>query len=229
MQSAATTRSRESTMARRGRRYPLLALSHRCRPALRPDLVQLLPQPGAGRVRHVRGFGQRAIELELLDLALGKRQQQLARSTDAQWQGPPELDEWAQFMASFHRRDADASVVLADIEVNALAQLVPKPSHGLVGYGAQVERIRRGFAPVQQARAERIPPVLGAADDPECCQLVQESVGRRLGHAERRTHVAERHRLTGPPEAVDQVAGLLEDGQLSLLLSQPDGALEAKG
>ena len=81
-------------------------------------------------------------------------------------------------MACLDSRDASARVPLADIEVHALAHLVSQMPHGRLGHSAQVERLGRRLAPVEEARSQRIPAVLGATDDAQACQLSQQAMGR---------------------------------------------------
>jgi hypothetical protein len=118
-----------------------------------------------------------AIDLELLDLAVGECQQQLAGGTDTEGKRPSQLDERAKLVVALDGSDADSRVVVAHVEVHALAELVAEAPHRLVGHRPDIEGICSRFAPIQQPRAERISPVLRAPDDPERCQLIQQSVG----------------------------------------------------
>ena len=52
-------------------------------------------------------------------------------------------------MATLDRGNADPGVVVAHVQVNALADLVAEAAHRLLGDRAQVERVGRGLAPVR--------------------------------------------------------------------------------
>jgi hypothetical protein len=88
-----------------------------------------------------------------LDLTIGKSQQQLAGGTHPKRKGSAQLDEGPENLPTFDRRDADPGVVFADIEVDAFLQMVAQATHWLFCHDAKVERVGRGFTPIEQTRA----------------------------------------------------------------------------
>ena len=88
MQRAATTRSRESTIAVAAAETP--SSRSPTEVAQRSSRIwELLPEPRAGRLRHGFRLFERAAHLELLDVAIRERQQQLPGGSDPQRERPP--------------------------------------------------------------------------------------------------------------------------------------------
>jgi hypothetical protein len=104
-----------------------------------------------------------------LDLAVGKGEQQLPGCTNAKRKWSAHLDERSEHVLALHGRYTDPGVVFADIEVDALIQLVAEAMHRWLGHQAKIERVGRSFAPIQESRAERIATLVGATDDSERC------------------------------------------------------------
>ena len=127
---------------RRRGRDAVLALADRRRPALRPDLLQLLVQPRPRSVREARRVASCAPQLRPLDLVVRERQQELARRASTERQRTAELDERPELVACLDGGDADPRVVVTNVEVHALADLVAQTAHRRLG-NAQVERLGR--------------------------------------------------------------------------------------
>ncbi len=211
MHSAATTRPRESTTCVAAAATPLSrSPTDVAQPSARirsSSSASLAP----GALGNVSASRLRAAELEPLGLVVRERQQQLAGGARSQRQRTTQLDERAELVAGLHGGDAHARVLVPQVQVHALPDRIPEPSHRWLGDDAQVERLRGRLAPVQEAGTERVAAILGPPDDAQARQLAEQPVRRRLGHVEGGADERKGHRLASVAETVDQLACLLQD------------------